>query len=322
VVTVGFGLSSEELGPREIVRAAAEAEQVGFTTAWVSDHYHPWVTTQGQSPFVWSVIGGIAAATERLRVGTGVTCPTMRIHPAVVAQAAATSAVMLEGRFFLGVGTGENLNEHIFGDRWPPAAVRLEMLEEAVGIMRFLWEGGTRSHHGRHYTVENACVYTLPDRPPPVMVSAFGPKAVQVAARIGDGYVGVSPDPELPRAFRELAGDDKPLLAGPKVCWAEDKSEARRTVFRQWPNEGLPGELAQELRTVAHFEQAVSVLTESMVADAIPCGPDPEPYVASLRQYADAGYDEVYVQQIGPDQDGFLRFFERELRPALGELVG
>lgn len=314
---IGYVFSSEETSPNDMLRNARRAEEVGFTTSWVSDHYHPWIDAQGQSPFVWTVIGGIAAVTERMRLGTGVTCPTIRIHPAIIAQATATSAAMMEGRFWFGVGSGENLNEHILGDRWPPADVRLEMMEEAVEVIRLLWEGGNKRHHGKHYTVENARLYTLPDEPPPIYVSAFGPKAVEVAARIGDGYVGTSPEKELLEAFDEHGGRGKPKLGEMKVCWNEDEAEARRTVHELWPNMGLPGELSQELATPAHFEQAASLVTEEMVAGTPPCGPDPEPYVESIRQYEEAGYDEIYVHQIGPDQEGFFRFFEKEIFPNL-----
>jgi G6PDH family F420-dependent oxidoreductase len=315
MVEIGYALSSEDHGPRDLVRFAGMAEDAGFTEAWISDHYHPWTSTQGHSPFVWAVIGGIAATTG-LRLGTGVTCPTVRIHPAVVAQAAATAAVLLEGRFWLGVGSGEALNEHILGDAWPRADVRLEMLEEAVDVMRLLWEGGERSHDGLHYTVENARIWDLPDDPVPVYVSAFGPKAGEVAGRIGDGYVGTSPDPDLIGAYRD-AGGEGPAVAGAKCAWGPDDAACRRRVHERWPNMGLPGELAQVLPTTAHMEQASSIVTEEMVADPIPTGPDPEPYVASLREYAEAGYDVVYLHQIGEDQAGFLRFLAEEVRPHL-----
>jgi G6PDH family F420-dependent oxidoreductase len=317
MATIGYSISSEEHAPRDLVRHAVLAERAGFTTAWISDHFHPWVDRQGHSPFVWSVIGGIAASTERLRLGTGVTCPTVRTHPAIIAQAAATSAAMLPGgRFFLGVGSGEALNEHILGDRWPPTDIRLEMLEEAVAVLRLLWQGGSQTHHGTHYTVENARLYTLPDEPPPVYVSAFGPKAVDVAARIGDGFVTTKPDAEGLAAYRAASGTG-PAMAGMKGCWSEDEAAARRLAFELWPNSGLPGELAQELPTPAHFEQACSLVTEDAVADGFPCGPDPERWVKAIGEYLDAGFDEVYVHQIGPDQEGFFRFWETELRPRL-----
>jgi G6PDH family F420-dependent oxidoreductase len=319
MVEFGYSLSSEEHGPRDLVRFAGMAEEAGFTTAWVSDHYHPWVHEQGQSPFVWCVLGGIAQVTERMRVGTGVTCPTIRTHPAIIAQAAATAAEMLEGRFFFGVGSGENLNEHVLGDPWPEPDVRLEMLEEAVAIIRKLWAGDNVSYRGRYYRVEDARLYTLPAALPPIMVSAFGPKAVTVAARIGDGYVGTSPDPELVQEFRRQGGQGKPCLGGLKVCWGPDEHEAAKLTHRLWPNMGLPGQLSQELRTVAHFEQAVELVTMEHVPGPVPVGPDPERHVASLRQYLDAGYDQLYIHQIGPNQEGFLRFYSNEVLPQIRE---
>jgi G6PDH family F420-dependent oxidoreductase len=311
---IGYSLASEELHPTEMVRAAQRAEAIGFRSAWLSDHFHPWIDRQGQSPFVWSVIGGIAATTE-LRVGTAVTCPLIRTHPAIVAHAAATSAAMLPGRFYLGVGSGEALNEHIFGDRWPPADVRLEMLDEAVAVMRKLWEGGQQSHEGKHYRVENARLYTLPDGPVPVMMSGFGPKAAELAGRIGDGYVGSAPDAELLATFDDAGGAGKPKFAGIKVCWAEDEAEARRTAYELWPNLGLSGQLAQELALPSFFEQAVESVDEDDVTTKVACGPDPERHLEMIRKYAEAGYDEVFIHQIGADQDGFLRFYGEEVLP-------
>src|SRR3954449_7082898 len=220
---IGCFLSCEEFGPRELLEQARRAEAAGFHALWISDHYHPWNDEQGHSAFVWSVIGALSQATT-LPVTTGVTCPTMRIHPAVIAQAAATSAVMHEGRFGLGVGSGEALNEHIIGEHWPEADVRLEMLEEAVEVMRTLWEGGQRSHRGRHYTVENARVYDLPDEPPPVLVSGFGPKAVKLAAKIGDGYVTMSPDEDAIQQYRSEGGKG-PVHAGAKVCYMASEDQ-------------------------------------------------------------------------------------------------
>lgn len=312
---VGVMLSSEDHGPRELVRQAQAAEQAGFGSVVISDHYHPWVRAQGSSPFMWAVLGGIATTTS-LRVGTAVVCPTIRLHPAIVAQAAATTALMFEGRFFLGVGSGENLNEHILGDRWPPTDVRLQMLEEAVAVMRSLWAGGQRSHHGRHYTVENAELFDLPTAPIPVYVSAFGPKATETAARIGDGFVSGGPDAEHLAAFRRKAGADKPGVAVGKCCWSPDEAEARALVRRLWPHLGLTGELGQELPTPRHFEQAAAGVADD-APNAIPCGPDPERYAAALHEFAEAGYTEVYLHNIGPYQDEFLSFFRREVEPRL-----
>jgi G6PDH family F420-dependent oxidoreductase len=310
---IGYFLASEEFGPAELVDQARRAEEAGFHALWISDHFHPWNDAQGHSPFVWSVIGAISQATD-LPVTTGVTCPTVRIHPAIVAQAAATSAVLLGGRFNLGVGSGEALNEHILGDRWPEADVRLEMLEEAVEVMRALWQGGQHSHHGRHYTVENARLYDLPDEPPPVLVSGFGPKAIRLAARIGDGFVTTSPDAEAIGLYRSEGGRG-PVHAGTKVCFMADEAQAQATVHRIWPNEALPGELAQVLPTPAHFEQACELVTPDLLST--PVGPDLDQHVAALRAYADAGVDELFVQQIGPDHDAFFQTWAPAVLPEL-----
>src|SRR4051794_28256243 len=311
---VGYFLSCEEFGPRDLVEQARRAEAAGFDALWISDHYHPWNDEQGHSPFVWSVIGAVAHATG-LPVTTGVTCPTVRIHPAIIAQAAATSAVLTAGRFNLGVGSGEALNEHILGDRWPEADVRLEMLEEAVEVIRTLWQGGQRSHHGRHYTVENARVYDLPDEPPPILVSGFGPKAIELAARIGDGFVTTQPNKEHIDLYRSEGGKG-PVHAGTKVCFMRDEDEARKTAHRLWPNEALPGELAQVLPTPSHFEQASSLVTPDQIE--LPLGPDLEQHSTALQEYADAGVDELFVQQIGPEQDGFFDTWAAEILPRFG----
>ena len=308
---IGCFLSCEEFGPRDLVEQAKRAEQAGFHALWISDHYHPWNDEQGHSAFVWSVIGALAEAVE-LPVTTGVTCPTVRIHPAIVAQAAATSAVMTGGRFNLGVGSGEALNEHILGGHWPEADVRLEMLREAVEVMRTLWEGGQRSHRGRHYTVENARVYDLPDEPVPVLVSAFGPKAVALAAEIGDGFVTTSPDKDAIEQYRS-AGGKGPVHAGTKVCFMDSEAAARETVHRLWPNEALPGELAQILPTPSHFEQACELVTPDLLSP--PMGPDLDVHAATLQEYADAGVDELFVQQVGPDQDAFFTTWAEEILP-------
>lgn len=312
---IGYAISSEEHAPRDILHHARRAEEAGFPFALISDHFHPWVDRQGHSPFVWSVLGGIAHATEHLRIGTGVTCPMIRIHPAIIAHAAATVAAMMPGRFFLGVGTGENLNEHILGDRWPPHDVRSEMLEEAVAVIRLLWQGGEQTHRGRHYTVENARLYTLPEEPPPIMVAGSGPRAARLAGRIGDGLINTAPDAEVRETFERAGGAGKPRYAQMTVCWAADEAQARRTAFEIWPNGGLKGELSQELPTPAHFEQAAKLVTEEMVAEEVVCGPDPERHIAKIQAYVDAGYDHIYVHQVGPDQEGFFRFYEREILP-------
>jgi G6PDH family F420-dependent oxidoreductase len=317
---IGYFLASEEFGPHELVRQAQMAEEAGFHGLWISDHFHPWNDEQGHSPFVWSVIGAVAAATSSMKVTTAVTCPTIRLHPAIVAQAAATAAVLLEGRFALGLGSGEALNEHILGDRWPQADERLEMLEEAVSVIRTLWRGGMQSHHGRHYQVENARVYDLPDRTPPVLISGFGPKAVSLAARIGDGFCTAGPDKEAVDKFRsETERDDVLIAGGLKVCWGDDEAAARVTAHRLWPNQQLPGELGQILPTPAHFEQATGLVSEEMVAEEVPCGPNLDRHAEAIKAYEEAGFDELYIQQIGPDQERFFDVYAKEVLPRFHE---
>ncbi len=312
---IGYALSSEEHRPNDLVRHARMAEQAGFTFALISDHFHPWIDRQGQSPFVWNVIGAIAHATERLRLGTGVTCPTIRIHPAIIAQAAATSAAMMGGRFFLGVGTGENLNEHILGDHWPPYEERLDMLEEAVEVIRLLWEGDEKTYRGVYYYVENARIYTLPDEPPPIYVAASGPVSADAAGRIGDGLITVSPDKKLIEKFDGAGGSGKPRLGQMTVCYAADEAKARRTALEWWPNAALPGQLAQELATPKFFEQASELVKEEQVAEMLVCGPDPERHIEKINEYIEAGYDQVYIHQVGPDQEGFISFYQKEVLP-------
>jgi coenzyme F420-dependent glucose-6-phosphate dehydrogenase len=311
-VEIGYALSSEEHRPLDLVSNARRAEEVGFPFALVSDHFHPWIDRQGQSPFVWSILGAIAASTSTLRVGTGVTCPLIRIHPAIVAQAAATAAALLPGRFFLGVGTGENLNEHVLGDRWPSTRERREMLEEAIHVLRLLWQGELCSFEGKHYRVENARIYTLPDDPIEVLVAAGGPEAAELAAHVGDGLVSTSPEEELLRTYAG-AGGRGTTYGMLTVCWAASEQEARKTALEWWPNAALRGTLGQELPLPSHFEQAAQMVDEGSVAEVIVCGPDPEAHLAGIRKFVDAGFDSVYVHQVGPDQDGFFDFYEREV---------
>ena len=314
----GYALSAEEHAPADLVRHARVAEEAGLTFALVSDHFHPWIDGQGHSAFVWSVLGGIANATETLRVGTGVTCPTIRIHPAIVAHAAATTAAMFGDRFFLGLGTGENLNEHVLGDPWPEWDVRAEMLDEAIEVIRALWTGEVVTHRGRYYTVQNARLYTLPSAPPPIHIAASGERMARRAGSVGDGLIGTAPDKALLRAFDQAGGKGKPHIGQVTVCWAKRVGEARRTAHEWWPTAGIPGEATQELPNPAHFEQLASLVTEEQIAERIPCGPDVAVHVKAVRAYVDAGYDQVYLHQVGPDQEGFLDFVATELLPALG----
>ncbi len=313
---IGYFLGSEEHSGPELVEGAVLAERAGFAAVAVSDHFHPWLRAQGQSPFVWGVLGAIAQATSTVGVVTGVVCPTIRIHPVIIAQATATAQQLLGGRFVFGVGSGEALNEHILGDRWPSIEVRHEMLEEAMEIIGRLWTGRTLDHHGRHYTVENARLWTLPDAPPRIVMSAFGPKAVALAARIADGYFGAWPARGLIARYRELGGTG-PAMGELKVCWHPDEDEAVRIAHRTWRHELVSGQHGQDLPTTDHFEQLAAAVGEERARESWVCGADPERHLAAIREYADAGYDEVYVMQMGPDQAGMIDFYRREVLPAL-----
>jgi G6PDH family F420-dependent oxidoreductase len=222
---------------------------------------------------------------------------------------------MMPGRFMLGVGTGENLNEHIVGRRWPSHAVRLAMLEEAIAVIRMLWQGGTHSHHGRYFTVENARIYTLPQEAPPIVVAAGGPRAATVAGRLGDALINYAADAQVVEQFVAAGGGDKPRYAQVNVCWAADEAAARRTAHAICPNVALKGQLGQELATPKMFEQAVGMVTEEQVAEVIACGPDPERHIAAIQKYIDAGYDHLHIYQVGPEQEGFFGFYEREILP-------
>jgi G6PDH family F420-dependent oxidoreductase len=321
-INVGYTLSSEEHAPSDLVANAARAEAVGFDFLALSDHFHPWTRSQGHSPFVWAVLGAVATVTESIPVGTGVTCPIGRIHPAVLAHATATTSLLFEGRFFWGVGTGEALNEHVVGTRWPPPEIRLEMLEEAVAIVRALWTGDTIDHRGAHFEVDNARIFDPPVDDVPIIVSGFGTASAALAGEIGDGYWGTAPDAALLAAF-EATGGSGPRYAQLNLCWADDVDKARRIVYEVWPTAGLNGQLSQDLPTFTHFEQAVQPLTVEQVTRHTPCGPDiADALVAAVHEYVDAGYDHVYLHQIGPDQDGFFDYWERALRPALTEIDG
>ena len=312
----GYWLSSEEHLPLDLVRDTARAEELGFGFAMISDHFHPWIDAQGQSPFVWSVLGGIAQATERIELATGVTCPLIRTHPAIVAHAAATVGAMLPGRFTLGLGTGENLNEHVTGARWPAPDERIEMLEEAIEVIRLLWQGGEQTHRGRHYTVDHATLYTLPEQPIPIAVAAAKPRAAELAGRLGDALVNTAPDEEIVSAYREAGGAG--LLYGMvRLCWAEDEEEATETAFRLWRHTGLDGTVNQELPRPSDFDAVAESVTKEMATGSLPCGPDPEPVLAEIRKWQEAGFDRIALHQVGPDQDGFFRFWEQELQPAL-----
>jgi coenzyme F420-dependent glucose-6-phosphate dehydrogenase len=313
---IGYKLCSEERTASELVGDARRAEECGFDFAAISDHFHPWTDAQGESPFVWSTIGAIAQTTERLEIGTAVTCPTARIHPAIVAQAAATSATLLPGRFWLGVGTGENLNEHILGGAWPEPSTRRAMLREAVYVMRRLWSGELVTHAGDHFRVETARLYSLPEREPRIYVAAASEESAELAATIGDGLITTSPDERVVDAFAR-AGGTGPRIAEMTVSFGDDETKALKHALRAWPLIGIPGELPAELPLPRHFEQAAQQVREDDVRDKVVAGADVARYLDSFRRYAAAGIDHVFLHQIGRDQESFLRFAQSELLPAL-----
>jgi G6PDH family F420-dependent oxidoreductase len=308
---LGFALSSEDHVPSELVDQAVLAEQTGFTFCLISDHYHPWIDEQGHASFVWATLGGIARATRTIRIGTGVTCPLIRQHPGLVAQAAATVACMSDERFFLGVGTGENLNEHVFGDRWPLPDERLDLLEEAVAVIRLLWQGGEQTHRGTHYTVDHARVYDLPEQQIEIYVAAAQPNAAELAGRIGDGLISTSPAEEIVQKF----GQDKPRLGMMHVAYDTDADAALERAHRLWPNLAMQGSLGQELPTPSDFEKAAPMVSPEDVGKGVPHGPDPSAYLEQIRTYGDAGFTHVYIHQIGENQREFCEWAARELLP-------
>jgi G6PDH family F420-dependent oxidoreductase len=315
-VALGLTLSSEEHEPRRLVELAGLAEEHGFDFVSISDHFHPWLDEQGHSPFVWSVLGAIAERTDSIEVAVGVTCPTTRIHPVILAQATATTANLLPGRFTWGVGTGEALNEHITGLRWPPAPVRLAQLEEAVTLIRELWGGESVSHDGVHYCVENARIYDPPEHAVPIVVSAFGPEAAEVAARCGDGLWTSGSGGETVDQWR-AAGGSGPVYSQLTFCWGADRQQAIDDAHRIWRNTGVPGQLSQDLPTPTHFDQATSIVTPEMVAESMHCGPDTDALVKAATELLDSGVDHLYFHQVGSDQEGFLDVWDRDIRPAL-----
>jgi G6PDH family F420-dependent oxidoreductase len=301
------------------VRNACRAEEVGFDFVAISDHYHPWLESQGHSPHAWTVLGAIAARTERIGLATAVTCPTMRHHPALVAQFASTLAVLSGGRFTLGLGAGENLNEHVVGLGWPPPRTRQEMLREAIDVIRLLGEGREVSYEGAFVTLERAQLRDRPDAPVPIAVAAGGPRAARLAAEKGAGIFATEPRRDLVEAWRR-AGGVGPAFAEVALSWARGEAEAVRVAHERFRFGALGWAVMAELPGPAAFEAATQWVRPDDVAERIACGPDPERHVAAVRRYLDAGFDHLVLVGVGPDQEGFLRFWERELAPRLRRL--
>lgn len=317
MIELGYALSSEEHEPNELISQAQMAEDSGFQFLLISDHFHPWVPQQGQSPFVWSTLGGIARATQRVTVGTGVACPIMRIHPAIIAQAAATVAAMMPGRFFLGVGTGEYLNEHILGDVWPRTPTRQEMLTEAIHVIRELWMGEEYSYEGRYFTVRDARIYTLPENLPPIYMAAAGTNSAELAARIADGLISTTSGDEIVEAFEKDGGAEKPRYGMIKVCWGNSDEEARKILKQWWPVSAISGPLHSDLSTPGHFQDVVAAMGDPKIPEDSVLGPDPAPYLKAIQKLHKSGFDHIYIHQIGPNQEGFLKFFQSKLLPLL-----
>ncbi|RFU40030.1 TIGR03557 family F420-dependent LLM class oxidoreductase [Actinomadura logoneensis] len=310
---IGYKLAAEAYGPKDLVAQAVRAEQAGFDFVEISDHYHPWVDEQGHSPFAWTVLGAIAARTTTLGLATGVTCPTVRYHPAIIAQAAATLAVLSDGRFTLGVGSGERLNEHIVGFGFPESVeVRHEMLVEALEIIRMLWDGGYRSYQGKHFELASARVWDLPDRPPLIAVAAGGPRAARLAAEHGDGLFTTEPDPSLAEAYRSHGGSG-PHYAEMPLSWAKDEQTAVTAAHKaaRWSTGGWP--VMAELPNPPSFDAASQTVTEDDMREAMTCGSDPSSYVSSAQTFVDAGADHLVMTNWGPDPEGFLEFYSSEL---------
>ncbi len=315
MVKIGYSLSSEEFAPADLINCATLAQDRGFDFALISDHYHPWTHSEPNSSFVWSVLGALSQRVDQMQIGTGVTCPLIRIHPAIVAQAAATMAAMMPGRFFLGVGTGEYLNEHITGQLWPTPHRRLEMLEEAIAVMRKLWRGAWQSHEGVYYTVRNARIFTLPPHPPQIMVAAAKPGAAELAGRAGDGLISYEADAEIVKVFESAGGKDKPRYGQLTVSYAETEEQAAKAVHRYWPNAGIGGRMMTDMELPHHFEEAIALLQPEKTLERVPLGPDPRRHIDGIVRYLDAGYDHVYIHQVGPRQEEFIRFYAGQVLP-------
>jgi G6PDH family F420-dependent oxidoreductase len=311
---IGYSLSAEQFGPSELLDQAVRARDAGFEALSISDHFHPWNEAQGNSPFVWSVIGALSQVTPDLPVSTMVTCPIVRINPVILAQAAATAAVLMNGNFVFGVGTGENLNEHVWGAPWPPAKERIDRLREAIDLMRLLWTGENIDFDGEYYRAVNARIYTLPSEPPPVYVSGLAPLSTDLAAEVADGFVTFMP--ELLARYRGGGGGGT-VQTAMKVCFDLDEARAVGIMHRLWAIELNPGQLNRELSQPHHIESAASLVTPEMVAEEFTCGSDPDRHISAIKERIDAGYDEIYVQQVGPDMDGFFDLYRSHVLPAL-----
>jgi G6PDH family F420-dependent oxidoreductase len=316
---IGFKLIAEAYAPTEIVDQAIRAEQAGFDFVEVSDHFHPWVGEHEHSGFAFSMLAAIAAQTSTIELATGVTCPFLRYHPAVIAQAAATTALLSDGRFTLGLGAGERLNEHVVGRGWPAVATRHEMLREAIDIIRLLWSGGYHSYDGKHLRLEDARVFDLPAEPPKIAVAAGGRQAARLAGELGDALVATEPRADLISAYQQ-AGGNGPLYAEVPLSWATSESEAAESARRLF-RFGVTGwKVQSELPNPVNFDAATELITADHMREQFGCGPEVKRHVEVAKQFAAAGYNQLALINAGPDMDGFFDFFQTDLGPALREL--
>jgi G6PDH family F420-dependent oxidoreductase len=318
MTTIGYTMMCEQTGPKELVRDVQMAESAGFEFAVISDHYFPWVEAMGHSPYAWSVLGAVAQATSQIELMTYVTCPIKRYHPAVVAQKAATVALLSDGRFTLGLGAGENLNEHVTGGGWPPVNVRHQMLSEAVDIIRLLWAGAYVNFDGRHFQVDSAKLWDLPDQPLKLGIASSGQQSSQLAGQKADCLIAVEPSPGIVSAFDAAGGTGKPRVGQLPVSYDRDRDTAIKRALELFGWFGGGWKVNSELPGTTAFEAASRYVRPDDIADSIPCGDSVDAVKAAVNEFADAGFTHVALCQIGGDHQGdFLEWWQRDLGPAL-----
>ncbi|WP_376795681.1 TIGR03557 family F420-dependent LLM class oxidoreductase [Thermogemmatispora sp.] len=327
---VGYSAALEQFHPSDLLRWCREAEEAGFGGVMAADHFHPWTPTQGQSPFVWSWMGALGLATQKLTFGPGVTCASYRYHPAIIAQAAATLAAMYPGRFWLGIGTGEALNEHVVGGEWPEAPVRLERMIESIEIIKLLFSGKKVRYSGKHLRMESARLYTRPETPPPILVAASGPKAAETAGRLGDGLITPAAPPEklkmllerFEKGAREAGKDPSkmPRLLQLHVSWAPTREEAVNNALKEWPNGGIKAP-KQDIRSPEDFEAFAQLVRPEDFQGRVLISPDLDEHRRHIQSFFDLGFDEVHVHNVGRDQSSFIRAYGEAVIPALRQPV-
>jgi G6PDH family F420-dependent oxidoreductase len=316
----GYTLMTEQSGPKQIVEYAARAERAGFDFEVMSDHYFPWLDEQGHAGYAWSMLGAVSQVTDIVELMTYVTCPLMRYHPAVVAQKAATVGVLSDGRFTLGLGAGENLNEHVVGQGWPPANVRHEMMREAVEIIHALLEGGYVNYAGQHYRVDSAKIWDLPQSRVPLALAVSGKQSIEVLAPLADALVAVEPEPDLLKRWAKVNPQADRSIGQIPICWDTDRDAAVERAHAQFRWFAGGWKVNAELPGTAGFDGATQFVRPDDVAESIPCGPDVDPIVEAVGQFVDAGFTDVALVQVGDEsQADFLDFAESTLLPALRE---